>query len=82
MAKYNNFQGPYRLTRARIEHICDSCGNVILPGTDYWKEWVFLRFLQRPPRKLCDRCHAVGKEATHKDSGTSTETKGPLDKFL
>jgi len=49
-----------KLTKARVRKTCDTCGEAIEKGAEYWRE--SLRLLAKPPGlRLGSYCIACGK---------------------
>lgn len=57
MSKYDNLSF-LKQTKARVEHICSICGEIIVPGEIYWKENLQDKFLHNlHAKKYCDICY-------------------------
>lgn len=57
MGKYNQFKFLMK-TRARVNHICSSCGMEIKSGSFYYAETIKDRFLHSlHAKKFCTECY-------------------------
>ena len=57
MGKYNGMKILKR-TKSRTSHICNNCGNAILPNDFYYKEHIEDKFLHSlHAKKYCSSCY-------------------------
>lgn len=57
MSKYNNLKF-LKKTKARVEHRCQNCGELIGPGALYYSEKLRDRFLHTlHEKKFCEQCY-------------------------
>ena len=85
MSKYSKVPfGEPKLTKARKEHTCTSCGAKIESGEIYFKEEQFLRYLSRPIVEVCDTCHNEGRFDLRflEQKQNGEPRKGPIDRFI
>lgn len=57
MGKYTGLK-TLKKTKARTEHVCDKCGNGILPSETYYREHIEDKFLHSlHAKKYCASCY-------------------------
>jgi len=57
MSKYNNLKY-LKKTKARVDHICENCGKLILPEQEYYRETIDDKFLHSLHSKsFCSKCY-------------------------
>ena len=57
MGKYDHLK-ILKETKARAHHVCFNCGNDILPGETYYREYIEDKFLHSlHAKKYCSSCY-------------------------
>ncbi len=57
MGKYDSLK-KLKKTKARVPHVCSSCGSSIATGEEYYKEHIDVKFLHTlHATKYCHKCH-------------------------